>query len=53
MIPTPAHYTHYFMQAILEPEDLIAEKRSVQTLMFELHEYIIMCLDKMIDGMET
>lgn len=50
ILPTAAHYIHYFMQASICNDDLEKTKGSYRTLMFQMEEYVQSLLDVVIDG---
>lgn len=50
MFPTVAHYTHYYMQAVISKEDSIEKCESVRSLFYRIHEYIVDYLDQIIDN---
>lgn len=49
VLPTAAHYTHYFLQASLSTEDQCISRLNYKTLIYELQEHIKTFLDKVID----
>ncbi|KAL3276757.1 hypothetical protein HHI36_012126 [Cryptolaemus montrouzieri] len=48
MIPTAAHYVHYYMQAILSKEDIKSDEKP-RNLIFELTHFINKYLDELLD----
>ncbi|KAJ8965622.1 hypothetical protein NQ314_004014, partial [Rhamnusium bicolor] len=50
MFPTAAHYTHYYMQAIISSDDLKDKKEGLRTLFYNLHDAIASYLDQVIDN---
>lgn len=51
MFPTAAHYTHYYIQGMISPEDYNNNiQEGIRTLFFNLHDCITEYLDKIIDS---
>ncbi|XP_018328286.1 cyclin-J isoform X2 [Agrilus planipennis] len=50
MFPTAAHYTYYYMQALISPEDMQYFSGNSRELLFELNESIKIYLECTIDG---
>lgn len=52
MFPTPAHYTHYYIQGMICPQDYnnTQVQEGIRTLFFNLHDCITEYLDQIIDS---
>ncbi|XP_030758860.1 cyclin-J-like protein [Sitophilus oryzae] len=50
MFPTPAHYTHYYVQAAISKEDLLLTEERMRTLIYKLHDSIVEYLNQIIDN---
>ncbi|KAJ8961503.1 hypothetical protein NQ318_014752 [Aromia moschata] len=50
MFPTAAHYTHYFMQAIVTSDDLKVKQSTLRSMLYTLHDTITVYLDQVIDS---
>lgn len=50
MIPTAAHYVHYYLQAAVTKEDVRLKQQGVATIVRDMHTTIRTYLDKVLDG---
>ncbi|CAH1996939.1 unnamed protein product [Acanthoscelides obtectus] len=50
MFPTAAHYTHYYLQAVLTPSEVKEKQESRRTLFYNIHDCITEYLDQIIDN---
>ncbi|KAJ8984897.1 hypothetical protein NQ317_002737 [Molorchus minor] len=50
MFPTAAHYTHYYMQAIITNEEVKDREGGVRALVYNLHEAVTEYLDQIINN---
>lgn len=49
IFPTAAHYTFHYMQVIISYDDLIDDTRNFRTLFYELRDWAVIYLDRIID----
>ncbi|VEN55838.1 unnamed protein product [Callosobruchus maculatus] len=50
MFPTAAHYTHYYLQAVLTLDEVKEKPESRRTIFYEIHDCITEYLDQIIDN---